>query len=34
VTPAGNDAPIKIRLRHLTKRFRTRDGGFTAIDDV
>jgi NitT/TauT family transport system ATP-binding protein len=32
--PAASGAPAKIRLSHLGKRFRTRDGVFTAIDDV
>jgi ABC-type oligopeptide transport system ATPase subunit len=34
VIPAAGDAPVKIRLSHLTKRFRTKAGVFTAIDDV
>jgi NitT/TauT family transport system ATP-binding protein len=34
VIPAAGDAPVKIRLRHLTKRFRTKAGVFTAVDDV
>jgi NitT/TauT family transport system ATP-binding protein len=34
VIPAAGDAPVKIRLSHLTKRFRTKAGVFTAVDDV
>jgi NitT/TauT family transport system ATP-binding protein len=34
VIPAAGDARVKIRLRHLTKRFRTKAGVFTAVDDV
>jgi NitT/TauT family transport system ATP-binding protein len=31
---APGEPPTKIRIRNLTKRFRTRDGVFTAVDDV
>jgi NitT/TauT family transport system ATP-binding protein len=31
---AAGEPPTKIRIRNLTKRFRTRDGVFTAVDDV
>jgi NitT/TauT family transport system ATP-binding protein len=34
VIPAAGDAPVKIRLSHLTKRFRTKAGVLTAVDDV
>jgi NitT/TauT family transport system ATP-binding protein len=34
VIPAAAVAPVKIRLSHLTKRFRTKAGVFTAVDDV
>jgi hypothetical protein len=34
VIPAAGDAPVKIRLSHLTKRFRTKAGVLAAVDDV
>jgi hypothetical protein len=34
VIPAAAVAPVKIRRSHLTKRFRTKAGVFTAVDDV